>query len=285
MNRIVLIYYNDIATGYAAIDCKLFEFVPQGSKAYLNKVKLIDVNHIFDPLFILIIIYKTMPIIEAEDIHKSYGELKVLNGISLRIEEGEIVAITGQSGAGKSTLLHILGTLDTPDSGQVLLNNQNPFKFKSKELSKFRNEHIGFVFQFHHLLSEFTAIENILLPASIARRDPIESRKRAEELLSILHVADRRDHKPSQLSGGEQQRIAMARALINNPDIILADEPTGNLDSKTSDDLHNLILELRQEFNQTFVIVTHNNLLADLSDRIIHLADGKIESSSDYTRE
>ncbi len=217
-----------------------------------------------------------MPIISASNISKSYGNLQVLKGIDLQIKEGEIVAITGKSGAGKSTLLHILGTLDTPDSGDLEMNGKNPFQLNSKQLSKFRNKHIGFVFQFHHLLAEFTALENILIPARIASFNIDKYRQRALELLHILNISDRKDHKPGQLSGGEQQRIAMARALINNPDIVLADEPTGNLDNKTSEDLHNLIIRLREELGQTFVLVTHNDKLAELSDRRIQLSDGAI---------
>lgn len=219
-----------------------------------------------------------MSIISASNISKSYGSLQVLSNVGLEIAEGEIVAITGKSGAGKSTLLYILGTLDTPDSGNILLNGTDPFALSSKQLSRFRNKHIGFVFQFHHLLAEFTALENILIPARIAETPIAEVRERAHELLHLLNMYERKDHKPSQLSGGEQQRIAMARALINNPDIILADEPTGNLDMKTSEDLHALILRLREELGQTFVIVTHNENLAGISDRIIHLTDGKLIS-------
>lgn len=219
-----------------------------------------------------------MAIITTDSVYKSYGDLEVLHNISLQIEKGEIVSITGKSGAGKSTLLHILGTLDTPDSGTISLNDVNPFNLKNKKLSLFRNKHIGFVFQFHHLLAEFTAIENVLIPARIAQQNIDKAKRRAKDILNLMGMEDRMSHKPSALSGGEQQRVAMARALINNPAIVLADEPSGNLDSKTSEDLHNLILDLRDELNQTFVLVTHNLKLANLSDRTIHLIDGKIDN-------
>lgn len=219
-----------------------------------------------------------MAIISTTDISKSYRDLKVLQNIDISIDKSEIVAITGKSGAGKSTLLHILGTLDSPDSGSVIINDTDPFQLKGKDLGIFRNRHIGFVFQFHHLLVEFTALENILIPAKIAGANNSIAEKKAYELLDILGMMERKNHKPGQLSGGEQQRIAMARALINEPDIVLADEPSGNLDNATSEDLHNLIFQLREELGQTFVIVTHNNKLADLSDRIIKLSDGHIVS-------
>lgn len=219
-------------------------------------------------------------IIRANDLTRTYGDLTVLKDISLSIQGGEIVTITGKSGAGKSTLLHILGTLDTPDSGQLILNGNNPFNYSSTQLSKYRNGHIGFVFQFHHLLAEFDALENVLIPARIAQSDIAEAKARAEHLLEMMDMQDRMDHKPSELSGGEQQRIAMARALINNPTIVLADEPSGNLDTQTSYDLHQLILTLRKEFNQTFVLVTHNLKLAQLSDRTINLVDGEVEGIS-----
>jgi lipoprotein-releasing system ATP-binding protein len=212
--------------------------------------------------------------IEAFNITKKYGDLEVLKGVSLQIEEGEIVTILGKSGAGKSTLLHILGTLDKSDSGRFTIDGYDVMAMKENELAKFRNEKIGFVFQFHHLLSEFTAIENVCIPAFIKGEDRKESENRAKEILTYLGLADRINHKPGEMSGGEQQRVAFARAMINSPSVIYADEPTGNLDSTTSADLHQLILQLRKDYNQTFVIVTHNEELAKLSDRRINMENG-----------
>jgi lipoprotein-releasing system ATP-binding protein len=213
--------------------------------------------------------------LRAENVQKSYGSLKVLKGIDLQVEKGEIVAIVGASGAGKSTLLHILGTLDTPDTGTVLLNGKNIFSGNGRDLSSFRNKSIGFVFQFHNLLPEFSAVENVMIPGLIFNpRGEQEVRKRAVELLNLLGLAERLEHKPSELSGGEQQRTAVARALINSPDLILADEPSGNLDSKNAVDLHNLFFKLRKDFGLTFVIVTHNEELALMADRKIELKDG-----------
>ncbi len=214
--------------------------------------------------------------IKIDNIEKSYGALKVLKGINLEVKKSEILAIVGASGAGKSTLLHIIGTIDKPDKGTVYYNNENISKLSDKNLSKFRNTKIGFVFQFHHLLPEFTAIENIMLPAFIAKKSKNETLNRAKELLSILGIDERINHKPNELSGGEQQRVAVARALINNPDVILADEPSGNLDSFNANELHNLFFELRQKFYQTFIIVTHNNELATKADRMINMKDGLI---------
>lgn len=214
--------------------------------------------------------------IKTRNIHKSYDDLHVLKGIDLDIKKGEIVSIVGKSGAGKSTLLHILGTLDRPDQGELIIDNTDIGKLKSKEISKFRNQRIGFIFQFHHLLNEFTAVENVAIPAMIAKKNREESYKRAKELLAFLGLGERFEHKPNELSGGEQQRVAVARALMNNPSIVFADEPTGNLDNATSKELHELLFRLRDEFQQTFVIVTHNEDLANLSDRKITMADGKI---------
>jgi len=215
-------------------------------------------------------------LIKTRNIHKSYDDLHVLKGIDLDIKKGEIVSIVGKSGAGKSTLLHILGTLDRPDQGELIIDNTDIGKLKSKEISKFRNQRIGFIFQFHHLLNEFTAVENVAIPAMIAKKNREESYKRAKELLAFLGLGERFEHKPNELSGGEQQRVAVARALMNNPSIVFADEPTGNLDNATSKELHELLFRLRDEFQQTFVIVTHNEDLANLSDRKITMADGKI---------
>ena len=215
--------------------------------------------------------------IVAKDIHKSYGNLEVLKGISFELKNGEIISVVGASGAGKSTLLHILGTLDKADSGSVEFNGTMIGKFSGKRLSEFRNKHIGFVFQFHHLLPEFTAIENICIPAFIAGKNRRETELRAMELLDFLSVKDRSQHKPSELSGGEQQRVAVARALINNPDIILADEPSGNLDSASAVDLHHLFFRLRDTFNQAYIIVTHNIELADMADRKLTIKDGVIQ--------
>ena len=212
------------------------------------------------------------------DIHKSYGPLEVLKGVDIRIEKGEIVSIAGSSGAGKSTLLHILGTLDLPDKGEIVIDNVKVSNLRGKKLAAFRNEHIGFVFQFHHLLPEFSAVENICIPAWIAGKRTKAVEKRAYELLELLNLKDRGDHKPGQLSGGEQQRVAVARALINNPSVVMADEPTGNLDSANAKELHNLFIDLRNRFQQTFLIVTHNEELAQLSDRLLHMKDGKIIS-------
>jgi lipoprotein-releasing system ATP-binding protein len=212
----------------------------------------------------------------VSDIHKAYGELKVLNGISLSINKGEIVAVVGASGAGKTTLLQILGTLDKPDSGTVNINNSNVFNLGEKALAVFRNKNIGFVFQFHHLLPEFTALENVCIPALIAKTEKKEAENQAREIMAYLGLTSRENHKPSQLSGGEQQRVAIARALINNPAVVLADEPSGNLDSKNAQELHNLFLNLREKFNQTFVIVTHNTELAAMSDRKLLIKDGQV---------
>jgi lipoprotein-releasing system ATP-binding protein len=217
--------------------------------------------------------------IEAKDIHKSYGDLEVLKGVNLTIKKGEIVAIVGPSGAGKTTLLQILGTLDKPTKSKntsLLINNESLLKLKDKSLSKFRNNHIGFIFQFHQLLPEFTALENVCIPAFIGNKSKMEAEKKAIELLTFLGLKDRMEHKPNELSGGEQQRVAVARALVNNPDVIFADEPSGNLDSTSAKNLHELFFELRKKFNQTFVIVTHNNELANMADRKLEMKDGLI---------
>jgi lipoprotein-releasing system ATP-binding protein len=212
----------------------------------------------------------------ARNIYKNYGVLPVLKGVDIEILKGEIVSIAGSSGAGKSTLLHILGTLDTADKGEILLENEKIDKLKGKKLAAFRNTHIGFVFQFHHLLPEFTALENVCIPGWIAGRKRKEVMEKAESLLDTLGLKKRGEHKPNELSGGEQQRVAVARALINNPSIVMADEPTGNLDSANAKELHNLFIDLRDRLQQTFLIVTHNEELAQLSDRILHMKDGKI---------
>ena len=213
-------------------------------------------------------------ILKAENIHKSFGKLEVLKGVNLEVKKGEILTIIGKSGSGKSTLLHICGTLDRPDSGKLFIDKKDLHKISLSEISYFRNRHIGFVFQFHHLLNEFTALENIMIPAMIAKSNLKESKLRAIELMEILQIEERMDHKPNQLSGGEQQRVAIARALINRPDMILADEPTGNLDSQTSSELHSLIFNLRDKFNLTFIIVTHNSDLSQMSDRSLTMKDG-----------
>lgn len=213
-----------------------------------------------------------------ENIHKAYNGLKVLKGISLEISTNELVAIIGPSGAGKSTLLHIIGTIDKPDTGKVLLNSTDALALSSKKLAAFRNKHIGFVFQFHHLLPEFTAAENVMIPAMISGESESGALKRSRNLLNQLGLEQRMNHKPSQLSGGEQQRVAVARALINNPDFILADEPSGNLDSGNAEDLHKLFLKLRNDFKKTIVIVTHNNQLAEMADRTITIRDGMLAS-------
>lgn len=214
--------------------------------------------------------------IEIKGLTKSFGSLQVLKGIDLCIEKGEIVSIVGPSGAGKTTLLQILGTLDKPDSGSVVVDGIETSTLSTNKLSEFRNTHLGFVFQFHQLLPEFTAIENIMIPAYIAGMKPKEARSRAEELLAFMGLSDRATHKPNELSGGEKQRVAVARALMNNPAVILADEPSGSLDSKNKEELHKLFFELRDKFGQTFVIVTHDETLATLTDRTIHLKDGRI---------
>ena len=216
--------------------------------------------------------------IELKNIKKSYGNLEVLKGVNLDIAKAEVVSIVGRSGAGKSTLLHIIGTLDSPDSGEIFINNFDLRKMKSKELAKFRNEQIGFVFQFHHLLPEFSALENVCIPAFIKKTPEKEAKNRAAELLDYLGLQDRMEHKPTQLSGGEQQRVAVARALMNQPAVILADEPSGNLDTNTSKELHELFFKLRKDFDQTFVIVTHNEELAKMSDRKLTMKDGLIIS-------
>ncbi len=214
--------------------------------------------------------------IHASNITKSFGSLQVLKGIGLDIQQGEVVSIVGPSGAGKTTLLQILGTLEKPDGGSVLINGVDVTKLKDREMSRFRNLHLGFVFQFHQLLPEFTAMENVMIPALIARQSKKEARQRAEELLTFLGLKQRLEHKPNELSGGEKQRVAVARALMNHPDVILADEPSGSLDSNNKAELHQLFFDLRDKFNQTFVIVTHDEELARLTDRTIHLKDGVI---------
>jgi lipoprotein-releasing system ATP-binding protein len=212
----------------------------------------------------------------AHNITKSYGDLKILKGVNLEVNKGEIVSIVGASGAGKSTFLHIIGSLDRPDSGKVEINNTVITSLNAKNLSAFRNKNIGFIFQFHHLLPEFTALENVCIPAFIAKKSKVETEKKALELLAILGLTERAHHKPSALSGGEQQRVAVARALINQPDLILADEPSGNLDSQHAKELHQLFFDLRDQFNHTFIIVTHNEDLANMADRKITMKDGMI---------
>jgi lipoprotein-releasing system ATP-binding protein len=216
----------------------------------------------------------------VKDIHKSYGSLEVLKGISLEVEKGEIISIVGASGAGKSTLLHIIGTLDRADAGTIEMNEVNVLKLSDKKLAAFRNKNIGFVFQFHHLLPEFTALENICIPGFIGRRNKREVERKALDLLNFMGLKERSQHKPNELSGGEQQRVAVARALINNPDVILADEPSGNLDSASAVELHNLFFSLRNSFNQTYIIVTHNSELANMADRKLTMRDGVIEKPS-----
>ena len=215
--------------------------------------------------------------IQTEQIFKSFGPLTVLKGIDLSIKPGEIVSIVGPSGAGKTTLLQIIGTLDSPDSGKLTINGVETSKLKEKELAAFRNRNIGFVFQFHQLLPEFTALENVMIPALIGKVKAGDAEKKAKEMLDFLNLSDRMTHKPAELSGGEKQRVAVARALINHPSVILADEPSGSLDSHNKEELHQLFFELRREFNQTFVIVTHDEQLAANTDRVIHLIDGVIQ--------
>ncbi|MBN1414900.1 MAG: ABC transporter ATP-binding protein [Bacteroidales bacterium] len=214
--------------------------------------------------------------IETRNITMFFGELQVLKGIDVSIKKGEIVTLVGPSGAGKTTFLHIMGTLLNPSSGEVIINNHKVYGLKEKSISRFRNQHIGFVFQFHHLLPEFTAIENVCIPAFIRKASRHETEKKAKELLDFLGLGSRLEHKPGELSGGEQQRVAVARALINSPDIILADEPSGNLDSQNRKELHELFFSLRERYNQTIVIVTHDKELASMSDRTLTMHDGKI---------
>ena len=216
--------------------------------------------------------------ITIKDIKKSFGSLEVLKGIDLHIEKGEVVSIVGPSGAGKTTLLQIIGTLDKPDAGSILIDNVNVTTLSQKKLADFRNRHIGFVFQFHQLLPEFTALENIMVPAYIAGAGKKAAKQRAEELLQFMGLSDRAKHKPNELSGGEKQRVAVARALVNNPAVILADEPSGSLDTKNKEELHQLFFDLRDKFGQTFVIVTHDEQLASIADRTIHMRDGLLEN-------
>ena len=212
----------------------------------------------------------------GKNIYKRYDSLEVLRGVNLEIKKAEVVSIVGPSGCGKSTLLHILGTLDKPDMGEIVINSKTLSELSGNRLAAFRNRHIGFVFQFHHLLPEFTALENVCIPGWLAGRGRSEVRNKATDLLNLLGLVERNENKPNQLSGGEQQRVAVARALINNPDIVFADEPTGNLDSANAQELHHLFFDLRKQFNQTFLIVTHNEELARLSDRVLHMKDGRI---------
>jgi lipoprotein-releasing system ATP-binding protein len=218
-------------------------------------------------------------ILDAKNISKNYGALQVLNDVSLQVQKGEVISIVGASGAGKSTLLHILGTLDKPDRGEVSIDGEKVWGKKDKALASFRNAKLGFIFQFHHLLPEFTAMENVCIPAFIAGKSKSESEIRAKELLTLLKLSHRMGHKPGELSGGEQQRVAVARALMNNPAIVMADEPSGNLDSDNAKDLHRLFFDLRDSLGQTFIIVTHNEELAKMADRMIVMKDGMILSS------
>lgn len=216
--------------------------------------------------------------IKVENISKSYGKLEVLKGVSLEVEKSQVLCLMGASGAGKSTLLHIMGTLDTPDEGRVLIGGEDVFRMNLRQLAEYRNRHIGFIFQFHHLLPEFTALENVCLPAWIAGRGRKEAEKEALHLLEMLRLSDRAQHKPQELSGGEQQRVAVARALINRPSVVFADEPSGNLDTENARELHQLFLNLRDELQQTFVIVTHNPQLSEMADRTLVMEDGQLFS-------
>lgn len=214
--------------------------------------------------------------IKGENIHKYFGDLHVLQGVNLEVNQGEVISVVGPSGAGKTTLLQLLGTLDKPNQGSIEIAGQDVSRLKDRELADFRNKHIGFVFQFHQLLPEFDALENVMIPALIAGKSKKAAKERAEEILAYLNLSDRLHHKPSQLSGGENQRVAVARALVNSPDVILADEPSGSLDTKHKEELHQLFFDLRAQFNQTFIIVTHDMQLAKLTDRVIEMRDGLI---------